>query len=224
MRFVTFEEAALSITGRSVAIVGSAPSCLENKAGFVDGHDVVVRVNNYRLGEAQGFRCDVHYSFYGSSIRKRADELERDGVTLCLCKCPNSKPIESDWHERNRKTNGIDFRYIYRARAKWWFCDTHIPDAQSFRQSFELLDRHVPTTGFAAILDIVRCEPKSVFLTGFDFFKSGMHNVNERWRAGDPNDPIGHRPELEAAWLAENAERYPITFDRKLNEMLKVPA
>ena len=95
MRFVTFEDAAARLRGKSVAVVGSAPSCLDNAPGFVDGHDIVVRVNNYKLGPAQGQRTDVHYSFYGSSIRKTAAELERDGVKCCMCKCPNAKPLES---------------------------------------------------------------------------------------------------------------------------------
>lgn len=220
-RFVSFETVAARCRDKTVAIVGSAPSVLGNIAGFVDGHDVVVRVNNYALGPAQGWRTDVFYSFFGSSIRKRAEELQRDGVTLCMCKCPDEKPIESEWHEKHHKQNGIDFRYIYRDRAKWWFCDTFVPTAHVFLEHFELLGRHIPTTGFAAILDLIECRPRSVYLTGFDFFTSGKHNVTERWRPGNPEDPIGHRPELEAAWLAANASRYPITFDRTLAEMMR---
>ena len=222
MRFVTFEEAAARLRGKSVAVVGSAPSCLDNAPGFVDGHDIVVRVNNYKLGPAQGQRTDVHYSFYGSSIRKTAAELDRDGVKFCMCKCPNAKPLESEWHERMGKQVGIDFRYIYRDRAAWWFCDTYVPTVERFLESFNLLGRHIPSTGFAAILDVLACGSASVYLTGFDFFRSGMHNVDERWRPGDPADPIGHRPELEAAWLAGAARRHLIMFDAKLSEILTI--
>jgi hypothetical protein len=35
-------------SGKRVAIVGSGPGCLDNDPGFVDSHDVVVRVNNYK--------------------------------------------------------------------------------------------------------------------------------------------------------------------------------
>jgi hypothetical protein len=221
VRFVSFAEAAERLHGKTVAIVGSAPSVLGNEPKFVDGHDVVVRVNNYKTGPAQGSRCDVFYSFFGSSIRKSAQELQRDGVTLCMCKCPDDKPIRSAWHEANGKQNGIDFRYIYRDRASWWFCDTFVPDSERFLRSFELLGGHVPTTGFAAILDVLDCAPASVTLTGFDFFDSGKHNVNERWKPGDPNDPIGHRPELEKAWLAANADLHPIVFDRALKYQMR---
>ncbi len=218
--FVTFDRVASLLRGKTVAIVGSGPGSLDNDAGKVDGHDVVIRVNNYKTGIAQGWRTDVHYSFYGNSIRKPAFALKKDGVKLCMCKCPNSKPIESEWHEKTGRQFGIDFRYIYEKRASFWFCETFVPDDAHFMLGFDLLERHIPTTGFSAILDVLECEPKSVFLTGFDFFVSGIHNVNEPWRAGNPEDPICHRPDLELAWLKENAKAYPISLDPVLEKMV----
>lgn len=221
MRFVTFDEAASHIQGKSVAVVGSAPSCLDNKPGFVDGHDVVCRINNFKLGPPQGFRVDVHYAFYGSSVTNKVEDLKQRGVKLCWSKCPNSKPIESEWHERNGKTNGIDFRYIYHARRNWWFTDTFIPSDEMFMRKFHLLGKHIPTTGFSAILDVLSCGPREVFVTGFDFFASGIHNVDEKWKAGDPDDPIGHRPKYEARWLATFEREYPLTFDRQLERIIR---
>lgn len=221
MRFVEFGEVAQRLHGKSVAIVGGAPSVLQNAPGFVDAHDVVVRVNNYRTGREQGFRCDVFYSFFGGSIKKSAAELLADGVALCLCKCPDAKPIESNWHESKGKHAGVDFRSIYRARDEWWFCDTFIPTVPHFMRGFELLDRHIPTTGFAAILDVLLCNPARVYLTGFDGFSSGLHNVNEKWRPGDPADPIGHKPELELAWIARNLHNYPLSVDQRLTELIR---
>lgn len=219
MRFLSFEKASGYLRGHDVAIVGSGPTVLANEPGFIDSHDVVVRVNNYKLGDAQGRRTDVFYSFFGSSIRKTAAELARDGVYLCMAKCPDAKPIDCAWHEKQGRENGVDFRYIYRMRRDFWFCDTYIPTVERFLHGFDLLDRHVPTTGFAAILEVLACEPRSLYLTGFDFFTSGVHNVDEKWRPGDDSDPIGHRPDLEAAWLRRNAGGFPIVFDAKLQEL-----
>ena len=87
MRFVSRQELKPYFKGKSVAIVGSGPGVLTNEIGFVDSHDVVVRVNNYKLSPHAGMRTDVHYSFYGTSIRKTAYELRSDGVYLCMCKC-----------------------------------------------------------------------------------------------------------------------------------------
>ncbi len=220
MHFVTFSEVADRIRGKAVVIVGSAPSCIDHKPGFIDSHEIVVRVNAYKTGEGQGYRTDMHYSFYGNSIRKDARQLAQDGVTLCLCKCPDSKPLRSEWHEKNNKQNGIDFRYIYKARAAWWFCDTFVPDDARFLEKVAILRGHIPTTGFSAILDVLACAPASVYLTGFDFFRSGIHNVNEPWRAGNPGDPIGHRPQLEAQWLRNHADAYPLLFDKQLRGIL----
>ena len=224
MNFIPWSSVVERFRGKRVAIVGSGPGCVEHEPGFIDSHDIVVRANNFKTGAGQGFRTDAHYSFYGRSIRKTAAELQASGVALCMCKCPNSKPIESPWHERMRKVVGIDFRYIYASRKDFWFCDTFIPSDERFLKSFHLLKRHVPTTGFAAILDVLDCEPASIYLTGFDGFTSGIHNVNERWNPGNAQDPIGHRPDLELAWLRANKEKSPISVDRRLRLALKARA
>lgn len=190
----------------------------------MDSSDIVVRVNNYKTSKAAGFRTDVHYSFYGSSIRKTREELQHDGVTLCMCKLPNSKPIESEWHVRKNKPEGIDYTRHYNRRRSFWFTDTYIPTDEEFLEKFRLLGNHQPTTGFAAILDVLSFNPRAVFLTGFDFFRSGIHNVNEPWRAKNLDDPIRHEPERELAWLCENLSKYPVTADSALAKMLVTKA
>lgn len=204
-----------------MAIVGSGPGVLDNRPGFIDSHDIVVRVNNYKLSEAAGHRADVFYSFFGVSIRKTATELRRDGVKLCMCKCPNGQPIRSDWHSQQRRMNGVDFAYIYQNRENWWFCDTYVPDNEEFLVAFKLLGKHVPTTGFSAVHTILGFRPESVYLTGFDFFASGIHNVNEPWRPGNPDDPIKHEPLREFAWLIGRRTSHPLSFDRRLTEMME---
>ncbi len=220
MRCCSREDVAPFISGRSVALVGSGPGSLRNAPGFVDGHDTVVRVNNYRVGSAQGTRCDIHYSFFGTSIRKTAAELKRDGVKLCICKCPDAKIMDSAWHTQKQKPNGVDFRYIYENRAAWWFGPVYVPTLAEFMMHFHLLGGHIPTTGFAALLDVLSYGPRSVYMTGFDFFQSGLHNVNETWKPGDPSDPIGHDPAAERAWFIAHAASLPVTCDDAMAESL----
>lgn len=216
-RFCCRAEAAEHLRGKTVALVGSGPGVLYNPPGFIDSHDVVVRVNNYKLtGPATGKRTDVFYSYFGHAIKKTAEELKADGVKLCWCKCPDDKAVDSPWHEARGKTSGIDFRWVYDLRNDFWFCQTYVPTVQEFQKHFELLNQHVPTTGFSALLDILSCEPKNVFMTGFDFFASRIHNVNERWRGGNPADPIGHSPSGEREWFLANVERLPLTMDSTL--------
>jgi hypothetical protein len=219
--FLTLSDAGAMMTGKSVAVVGSGPSCLENMPGTIDGHDIVLRVNNHKVGDEQGRRTDVHYSFYGASIRKTAAELQGEGVKLCMCKCPNAKALNSDWHERHGRQNGVDFRYVYTARAKWWFCPTAVPSVDEFLAKVRLLQGHIPSTGFSAILDVLAARPASVYITGFDFFSSGVHNVDEKWRPGPADDPIRHRPDLEIAWLVANMSKHAIVTDMRLKFMLR---
>lgn len=208
------------LRGKSVALVGSGPGSLGNPIGLVDSHDVVCRINNYRLFPATGFRTDVFYSFFGQSIKKSAEQLKHDGVTLCMAKCPNAQFIESDWHTRNKKTNGVDFRYIYKDRAQWWFCPTYVPTLDEFMRQFDLLGGHVATTGFSALLDVLSYGPQHVYMTGFDFFVSGKHNVTDRWKKMNADDPIGHVPEIERQWFIGNHEGLPITMDTALANCL----
>lgn len=206
-----------AIEGKYVALIGSGPGILQNPKGFIDSHEVVIRVNNHRItGDVTGKRTDIHYSFYGTSIRKKAEDLKREGVKLCINKCPNAQFMESAWHVANGKMRGIDFRYIYEERKDWWFAPTYVPTVAEFMKYFDLLGGHVPTTGFAAILDVLSCKPANCFLSGFDFFQSKVHNVNERWRPNNPDDPIGHVPDGERQWFASNVERLPVTMDEAL--------
>lgn len=220
MRFLQRSEVAPLFEGKRVAVVGSGPGVLDNGWGFIDGHEVVLRANNYKTSRAAGFRTDVFYSFFGRSIRKTAEELKRDGVRLCMCKIPNAHAISSDWHMRHGQMIGVDYRPHFERRRDWWFCDTYIPTVDEFLVGFNLLGKHIPTTGFAAIIDVLSFNPASVYLTGFDFFASGIHNVNERWRPGRADDPIKHVPERELAWLAANAKKYPVTCDPVLSRAI----
>jgi hypothetical protein len=160
----------------------------------------------------------VFYTFFGGSIKKTREELKADGVRLCMAKCPDAKLMDSEWHRKMNKPHGVDFRYIYRDRRGWWFCPTYVPSLAEFKASFELLGQHIPTTGFSALLAVLAQEPASVYLTGFDFFSSRIHNVNEPWRPGNPDDPIGHAPERERAWLATQTG---VTYDKRLADIME---
>lgn len=221
-KFLTYEETAERFAGKSVAIVGSGPGCFENQGAHMDSHDIIVRVNNYKqrgFEKQVGSRTDVFYSFFGGSIKKSADDLKQDGVKLCMCKCPDAKFMESEWHRKRGMEAGVDFRKIYSRRAGWWFCDTYAPTLEHFLKQFHLLGGHVPTTGFSAILDILSFPIKSAYITGFDFFRSMIHNGNERWAPKNSDDPIRHMPESELAYM-KNLKDPRVYYDKRLKGML----
>jgi hypothetical protein len=137
-----------------------------------------------------------------------------------MCKCPDAQFIESEWHEKNNKMRGVDFRYIYEQRKDFWFTETYVPTKEQFLENFNLLGGHVPTTGFAAILDVLTYKPVQVFCTGFDFFQTRIHNLHEQWSPANPDDPIGHLPDAERAWLQEHLADLPIQMDQTMRAAL----
>lgn len=223
--FISLEECGEKFRGKTVALIGSGPSALMNPPGMIESFDLIVRVQNYRTKGFEailGKRTDVHYSFYGTSSRKTREELIADGVKLCMCKCPDgSLPFKSPWHLANGKPLGTDYRYIYTSRAPFWFCDTYAPTMDRFMQYLSVIQSedtkppyvgHQPTTGFACMLDLMSfgCD---VFVTGFDFFTSGIHNLNQAWEgtvqngvavSKNPTDPMRHRPDLEMEYMRKN--------------------
>lgn len=243
VKFISYEECAGFFRGKSVALVGSGPSSIRNPHGLIDSFDLIVRVQNYRtkgFESVLGRRTDVHYSFYGTSVTKPREELIADGVKLCMCKCPDGAlPFKSPWHMANAKPMGTDYRYIYSARASFWFCDTYAPTMDRFMQYLSVIQSedtrppyvgHQPTTGFACMLDLMSFDCSRVFVTGFDFFTSGIHNLNQRWEgtvqngvavSKNPTDPMRHRPDLEMLYVRDNwPENW--TGDARLVELIGV--
>lgn len=237
MNFVNKDYIKQFFKGKRVVIFGSAPSALDNIGPEIDKYDIIVRVNNYKIKGFEknvGTRTDVFYSFFGSSIRKTKEELIEDGVKLCMCKIPNAVCHPTEWHKKKGFKYGYDFRYHHKKRENWWFCDTYIPTYEQYMEYFELVDRHVPTTGFGAILEVIGCEPSELYITGFSFMKCVgcgehgwdctcgqhlvKHNVNEKWRCKNPDDPIRHEPGKEYKLLEQYAKEKPfIKLDKELS-------
>ena len=212
--------------GRRVCIIGSAPNGLDNQGKMIDSYDDIIRVNNYKFRgfeDKLGSRCDYHYSFYGSSIRISNYKLKDDGIKGHLCKCPDSKAHFTDWHVKNRKTRGCDFRWIYTMRKGYWVAPVYIPEKDHYLKCFNMLHSHVPTTGFACIWELIQCDPKELYITGFDFFESKVHNVNERWVEGSKDDPIRHIPEIEEKIVKEYAIKHKfVTLDKHLRNKFDI--
>lgn len=216
--FIDKAKATEFFEGKTVAVVCSGPGCAENAPGLVDSAQIVVRVNNWRIQPpGSGSRCDVAYSFWGGSQRMTKEELQAAGVKMLMSKCPNAKILESSpWHEAHGKPEGIDFRPIYRRRADWWFAPTYVTPLEDFMALFHELGDHIPTTGWTCLRTILALNPKSVLLTGMDGFTSGLHECGKAWVRKNTDDPIGHVPEKEIAWIKNNIDKYPLMVDARL--------
>ena len=88
--FISLDQMRARFKGKSIAVIGSGPTALLNSGEHIDSHDLIIRIQNYKMRgfESQvGSRTDVHYSFYGMSMRKTAKELQEDGVSLACASC-----------------------------------------------------------------------------------------------------------------------------------------
>ena len=234
MKPLTLSNIRAFFRDKRVCVVGSAPSGLDNDGEYIDSFDVIVRVNNYKTKGRDkhgrnydftgniGSRTDYHYSYYGGAIRKTNEELKRDGVKAFLCKCPNDVCHVTEWHKQNNQIQGGDFRPIYRRRADFWQ-DTpvYIPHKAHYMQLFEILNKHVPSTGLACIWEVIGGKPKELYITGFDFMTTPIHNVNETWKKGREDDPVKHdfyaEKKLVNRWVKDNDF---IHVDNRLKEVL----
>ncbi len=231
MYLLTRNDLAEQFAGKRVVVVGSAPSCLHNTKEEIEDYDEIVRVNNYKTKgydkrgrwydytEKVGERTDYHFSFYGGSIRKTQEDLK--GIKAHLCKCPNDECHVTSWHIRNRQKQGGDFRPLYRRREGFWIAPVYIPNLDDYLKLFDRLGRHVPSTGLYAIYELMLARPKELYITGFDFMTSILHNVDERWLKGRQDDPIKHDWEGEKIqirkWILNHDFMKP---DRRLIETL----
>lgn len=165
---------------KSVIVLGSAPNLLNTPSTVINAHDIVVRVNNFKLYN-ECDRADVFYSFFGKSIRTPLQRLKQLNCQLMMCKCPDV-PIEvknRDGSINEKLTD--DYGWIYDFRTEW-FEQAQIPffiqTEDNFNENNKMVGQ-IMTTGVAAIFDIYRYNPKKMYFAGFDFGMSKMHNINK---------------------------------------------
>ncbi len=206
------------IKGKRVVVLGSAPSVLNNDGKNIDSYDIVVRVNNFKIDgfeDKVGRKLDIYYSFFGRSIKKENDELKRHGLKFIMCKYPNEEFLS---HTGGIPKAGISdgCKWVYELRKDWWQFPLWIPKMKYFKQNFEKIFR-IPTTGVSAILDVLRFEPKELYVTGFDFMTSGYHNTDEKWNDGDGN----HNHAAEMYLIASLKNKGAIKCDNHIENLIK---
>lgn len=161
------------VQGRSVLILGSAPTVVEMPAAEMEGYDVIVRVNNFKLFNACR-RADIWYTMAGGSILKPLGDLRESGCRLCFLK----NPFANVRQLLGGRMMEQDFRQAYvRWRAHWFELPWYIQTVENWYWLAAQIGQ-VVTTGLSAIVDLHRFKPARMHLAGFDFFSSMKHNID----------------------------------------------
>jgi len=162
--------------GKSVLILGSAPCVIDLDPDFMESFDIIVRSNNYKNFNACT-RTDVYYSFLGGSVKKNIDDIVADGAKFIFCRCPNadfSKHVDGKYIPGK----SFDARFVYELRKDWFKLPYFVQTMKNYRRNYSLIDRLL-TTGVSSIVDIMRYDPGRLYVAGFEFFTTLIHNVDE---------------------------------------------
>ncbi len=172
------EEVAEKIRGKMVAIVGPAKHVYKTKAGnFIDGFDVVCRVNKYRMDsrftENIGARCDVlvHCISETEETGGKINKVEFTNVDPCIIS-PYALLDDFDKESTFQPYYGNihNFSNYFKKYSHKIFAPTN--DAYI---KLERLLKSRPNTGFAGILILLDFQPTMLYVTGFTFFACGYH-------------------------------------------------
>lgn len=163
---------------KRVAIIGGADSVLKEKLGaFIDGFDVVVRVN-------KGVEViDEQHEFVGSKtdvlFHCLFEDQSKGGspITPELWKKHDVKKIVFS-HNYKYTSYAFNYFYTFLKKTKKLIKVSQVPK-QLYFDNMNVTKPLGPTTGFVAINTVFNCKPKELYITGVTFFKTG-HNKSYR--------------------------------------------
>lgn len=189
VRWLGLGEFRNRIAGRSVCLVANSGKVGESGMGAqIDGYDLVVRFNSYRIDPAHtGERTDIHVT-----IHKHAFNWDKPAdIRLVL---GGNSP---DWKYsvRNKLVPGAQ-TYVNDESLRWPVRNIGGWTQERFSG--------IPTSGFNMLwlLDFLDVSP-TLDLIGFDFYESGAYRLPEAMKLAITNV---HEYGSEKAWVMERAQ------------------
>lgn len=185
------------LRGASLALVGNAGYLAKLEQGeAIDGHDVVIRMNNFRVGgfeRAVGRRTDVLLTNFFKDIDFANPEFQH--ARMLVSSSPNNF--------RKLRRLGIHHRhadYITRGMNQLGRRRVYVPPVEWFGQQIAAIGQY-PSTGAMGILLILEqllgvCGP--VHVTGFSFFQCHSHYFSNRYVSTINHDPMRERSLIQA--------------------------
>ena len=175
------------LEGKNVALVGPAKSIESSLNGKkIDSHDVVVRLNYAKIKDikASGSRTDVIY--YDGSLH----EYKNIQPEFVICSYPPTEWFYSYRCARNVKYNSHLYNSLVIEAGIYKDLKSSLSSTMKVR----------PNTGLVSIVDILRFDIKTLFITGLDFYRTGylethpdygktdLNRIKEIFKSGDNGD------------------------------------
>lgn len=196
--------------GKRVCVIGGADTILMKKNGkYIDEYDVIVRINKgIELIEKQkeylGSKTDyLFHSFYDIN-----NEDKGSPFTIDLWKNSNLKKIIYAYPSSEKKFQW-QFIKFNKVKSNLPICET---TKKQYLNILNILESHVPTTGFVALKTIFDSNPRELFITGFSFFKTPMNSEYRQFTKEEFNLLITdthHNHDLEFKYIKRIYEQNP---------------
>lgn len=181
-----------------IAIVGNAPSALNYKIGdLIDSFSCIVRMNNFAISKGQetfvGSKTDVFTTnFYKKDMKKDLLSLQNHKVKVIWSSVPYLNHLKNEW--RNDILDGDkmfpSFNIYIPSKRDFFSANTHSRVENNLHLVLlsvlpkKLLKAYlriaygkgfkwpIPSTGLMAVIGATNLQPKTILLTGFNFFSS----------------------------------------------------
>jgi hypothetical protein len=202
----------------SLAIVGNAGYLSElEQGGRIDGHDLVLRMNNFRVAGFErevGKRTDIFLTtFHGDVDLNNAvmgdARLIVASVPYNFAKC------------RRRGLQQRHGEFIVRGMRRMVRREVFVPDTDYFAAAKQVIGRY-PSTGAMALLlalDFLLPVCGAIFVTGFSFFEGRGHYFHPGRVTAANHDPEREREFLRQR-LTPHLASARVTLDERMEKHL----
>ncbi len=163
----------MTYTNRRIVLVGNGPVTDLTASAFIDGHDLVVRFNNFAVGGPRGTRTTHFASTFHKDVTARPGDPAVAGLTVTFVGGRRAGPVYDAWR-------------------------THIDE--DWTHAYEDLARDLgsgPSAGLVALAWMIRQAPAEISLIGFSFCQDIATNGNHA-----PGD-VGAKVQLFHNWPGE---------------------
>lgn len=155
--------------GKRVAIIGAADSAFKEKKGdFIDGFDIVIRVNkaphawDREKAEYIGSKfTHLYHSFFENNFSGGGpidwEYFHRLGIEKVINPNNTSRGLKAHFNYYKRHLSGEKTYMLNRSRSKYYH---------------HLLNGFIPTVGFSALMSVLNSDCKEIYITGFTFFQT----------------------------------------------------